>query len=333
VEISNDDAINPDSSRYIIENFAQMNGMYSSNGRYHAVFGAVQGILNVYTSTIIDYFPVLYWNSSQQSLTPLTAEFYQTPADTAIIQALSNYRPGNGLGNAYPHLSEGPNGDLLAIWQQWEYDSTAGSIRTVLPVGGSEIFLTDFWGAYSPDGGTTWSEPFYIAGQPGQSEVFPMITSEFLRNAAGDSLILDIMYLLDTNPGVSLLNQSDPSECILYFERVKIAEADIQFPAGVNPRPTPRAAQFFLGQSYPNPFNPVTNIGFRISDFGFIKLSIFDITGRLVRTLVHTKLAPGSYIYQWDGRDETGQQAASGVYIYRLTAGKFSQSRKMLLLR
>jgi hypothetical protein len=88
-----------------------------------------------------------------------------------------------------------------------------------------------------------------------------------------------------------------------------------------------------LQQNYPNPFNPITNIGFRISDFGFIKLSIFDLTGRLVRTLVNSKLAPGSYIYQWDGRDETGQQAASGVYYYRLQAKDFSQTRKMVLLR
>lgn len=90
---------------------------------------------------------------------------------------------------------------------------------------------------------------------------------------------------------------------------------------------------YHLYQNYPNPFNPLTNLRFQIADFEFIELSIFDITGRRVRTLVKSKMAPGNYTYQWNGRDDAGREVASGVYIYRLKAQDQIFSRKMLLLR
>jgi hypothetical protein len=88
-----------------------------------------------------------------------------------------------------------------------------------------------------------------------------------------------------------------------------------------------------LEQNYPNPFNPLTNLGFRIADLGFVNLEIFDVTGRKTATLVKKELPPGEYEILWDGRDETGREVGSGVYIYRLKSGNFTQSRKMLLLR
>jgi hypothetical protein len=79
---------------------------------------------------------------------------------------------------------------------------------------------------------------------------------------------------------------------------------------------------------YPNPFNPTTNIGFRIADFGFVSLKVYDISGREVATLISENLTAGSYKYRWDARG-----LASGVYFYRLEAGDFKQTKKMLLLR
>lgn len=91
--------------------------------------------------------------------------------------------------------------------------------------------------------------------------------------------------------------------------------------------------RFRLLQNYPNPFNPTTNIGFRISDFGLVKLTIYDLLGREVKILVNESLAPGSYRVEWDGRDEAGQPVSSGVYFYRLQAKNFGQMRKLILLR
>ena len=99
------------------------------------------------------------------------------------------------------------------------------------------------------------------------------------------------------------------------------------------PYPGGPPSGFALGQNYPNPFNPLTNFGFRISDFGFVKLEIFDLSGRKIRTLRSEPMVPGTYETQWDGRDDVGALMASGVYLYRLQAGALSQVRKMVLVR
>lgn len=85
---------------------------------------------------------------------------------------------------------------------------------------------------------------------------------------------------------------------------------------------------FNLEQNYPNPFNPKTEIGFRILDFGFVSLSVFDILGREVATLVNEQLQPGAYKVNFDA-----STLASGVYYYRLTAGNRSANKKMILMK
>jgi cytochrome c peroxidase len=87
-------------------------------------------------------------------------------------------------------------------------------------------------------------------------------------------------------------------------------------------------ATFALEQNYPNPFNPTTNVGFRIADFGFVTLKVFDVLGKEVVTLVHENLQAGSYRATFDA---TG--LANGVYFYRLTTGGVSQAKKMILAK
>jgi len=86
-------------------------------------------------------------------------------------------------------------------------------------------------------------------------------------------------------------------------------------------------------QSYPNPFNPQCTIQYDIAQPGVITLRIFDADGSLVRTLVHAWREPGEYTEVWNGRSEDGSALPSGVYVYRLEAGDFAATRKMVLLR
>jgi len=114
-------------------------------------------------------------------------------------------------------------------------------------------------------------------------------------------------------------------------------------PVGIANNDADKPDGFVLKQNYPNPFNPSTNLGFRIpqwgrSDFpkgasGFVSLEVFDVTGRKIATLVHKELAPGEYVVQWDGRDNSGHQVAGGIYLYRLQVGNQVQTKKMLLLK
>jgi hypothetical protein len=99
-----------------------------------------------------------------------------------------------------------------------------------------------------------------------------------------------------------------------------------QSTTGVADAETP--AELRLGQNYPNPFNPTTNIEFALQNSGLVSLKVFDVLGREVATVVHENMQRGSYTVQFDGRD-----LSSGIYVYRLTAGGKSISRKFTLMK
>ena len=93
---------------------------------------------------------------------------------------------------------------------------------------------------------------------------------------------------------------------------------------------------FALAQNYPNPFNPSTTISYAIpegsSQVG-VKLNVFNIRGQLVRTLIDQTQGPGTYNVNWDGSDDRGRQISSGVYFYRIQAGDYVSTRKMVVLK
>jgi hypothetical protein len=91
--------------------------------------------------------------------------------------------------------------------------------------------------------------------------------------------------------------------------------------------------RFALEPNYPNPFNPATAIPFQVARQGRVKLRIFDLRGRVVRTLEDGMFNPGYFESKWDGRDGNGEPAASGVYVISIQAGDFIGQRKMLLMR
>jgi hypothetical protein len=94
---------------------------------------------------------------------------------------------------------------------------------------------------------------------------------------------------------------------------------------------TPRVVA--LEQNYPNPFNPSTTIRFNLPRAGDVKLGVYDARGRLVRRLIDGRLGAGPRSVVWDGTDDAGRSAASGVYLYRLESGDVIQQRKMTLLK
>jgi hypothetical protein len=94
---------------------------------------------------------------------------------------------------------------------------------------------------------------------------------------------------------------------------------------------------FKLTQNYPNPFNPTTTIQYNVADEGLVSLQVYDITGRLVKTLVDNQFRnPGNeagYSVVWNGLDDRGQKVSAGLYIYRLQSGTMSMTNKMILLK
>jgi glycerophosphoryl diester phosphodiesterase len=92
-------------------------------------------------------------------------------------------------------------------------------------------------------------------------------------------------------------------------------------------------ADFRLLQNYPNPFNPKTTIVYSIPSTFFVELSIYNSLGKKVRSLIHTEQNGGVHQASWDGYDELGKLAASGVYFYQLKAGENVKHQRMILAR
>jgi hypothetical protein len=90
---------------------------------------------------------------------------------------------------------------------------------------------------------------------------------------------------------------------------------------------------FSLGDAYPNPFNPSTTIEFQIPKESWVTLKIYDILGKEVTTLINEITSPGKHTVKFDIRAATNRDASSGVYFYRLQAGTYSTTKKLVLLK
>lgn len=91
--------------------------------------------------------------------------------------------------------------------------------------------------------------------------------------------------------------------------------------------------RFILHQSYPNPFNPTTTIAYQVPRQSEVRIEIYNSLGQKVRTLLNARKESGEYKTVWDGRNDSGVQVGSGVYLYRMIAGDFVQVRKMILMK
>lgn len=115
-----------------------------------------------------------------------------------------------------------------------------------------------------------------------------------------------------------------------FFRDISLCVGNSPFAQVTTVGPSPNSS---LVQNHPNPFNPQTTIAFSLAARGRVSLAIYDVNGRIVRTLANETRAAGAYELKWDGRDDDGQAVASGVYFYRLVAPDFTQTKKMVLLK
>jgi hypothetical protein len=90
---------------------------------------------------------------------------------------------------------------------------------------------------------------------------------------------------------------------------------------------------YALLPNYPNPFNPITRIDYQIPKASHVKITIYDLLGRQIRTLIDAMQETGAYNVFWDGQSDRGDEVESGIYFYRMEAGDFVATRKMSLLR
>ena len=179
-----------------------------------------------------------------------------------------------------------------------------------------------FFGAKAIDGGIALEARF-------RSDLFVEAVNVYRgRDVAGLEMIETVSV---AGEEFAYTNRTaNPGETYTYMIGVRDPDGEVLSAPEVVTMPR---AGHFLAQNNPNPFNPSTTISFQLPAQELVNVSIFDTSGRLVRTLLNDVRGFGKNEVSWDGKNNAGATVGSGVYFYRLTAGKFSESKKMVLLK
>ena len=90
---------------------------------------------------------------------------------------------------------------------------------------------------------------------------------------------------------------------------------------------------YFLKQNYPNPFNPITTLVYELPEDSFVDVTVYDILGNVVNNLINTNQSSGYKSVQWDATNNQGETVSAGVYIYKIQAGDFVDTKKMIFLK
>ena len=148
----------------------------------------------------------------------------------------------------------------------------------------------------------------------------------------GDEIRVNTVFQNASLPFRTLVSGESPQNLIKSSDLEKMVAEQNKATARVA---LPKA--FALAQNYPNPFNPSTTISYDIPDSKVegvrVELKVYNLRGQLVKSLVDEVKQPGQFVVQWNGRNEDGEVTASGVYFYRIKAGDFTATRKMVLLK
>ncbi len=171
----------------------------------------------------------------------------------------------------------------------------------------------------SSDGGTSWTNLEAVSNTENYWKRSRFLVSQYVQPTSQ----VQLRFVASDNPSGSLVEAGVDDFSIYSYMQTGLGDDNIE----------PLPAVFALKQNYPNPFNGRTEISFDLPGKSDVYLSIYDITGRQVNTEFQSGLEPGSHSIIWNGRDQGGNDVASGVYLYTLKAGDFSKTLKMLYLK
>jgi hypothetical protein len=211
-------------------------------------------------------------------------------------------------GQFQPWIDVKPNGVIDVVWLDRRNDPL------------NDSFVECYMGT-SYDRGMTWVNNVVsdlVFGPPPPPTVWPWPWM-------GEYIGIDV----DHTHGYIVWTDTRNSDRDIYFDRFENPPDTATAVQGRSP--TPEAV--YLAQNVPNPFNPTTVISYGLASGGAVSLRVYDVSGALVRVLVDGALPAGHHEAAWDSRDGTGEVVASGVYFYRLEAGDFVETRKMVLLK
>ncbi|NLI15145.1 MAG: T9SS type A sorting domain-containing protein [candidate division Zixibacteria bacterium] len=298
----------------------QSNGFITATNRYHSsghsLFSQDGNMLHTKITTATPFVvrandTLVFWTYYQ----------IETDYDYAYVEVSTDNGltftpiPGNITTSTNPHNLNRGNG-ITGNQTTWR--------RAIFPLDqyvGQSIFIRF---SYDTDAGTHYGG-FYV------DDIYPI--ANFANTLVLSSSIQNTSYVVRGRENGTYYylaraqdaqsqwsSFSEPKQVVV--ARTQAIDDEIAIPGDFN-----------LNQNYPNPFNSQTVISFSLASPAPVKLTIFDISGKLVRNLLNEKLGYGNHQVTWDGVNEDGKDVASGIYLYRLASGDKSITKKMMFLR
>ena len=197
----------------------------------------------------------------------------------------------------------------------------AMNVATSVTAADSNTYYAIYF-TWSANGGNSWTPPERITPATPLKD-YRYVSMSHLNGPNETGTQWSVQMLVQTHDYAGAFAPAEPPGPADFVSMT----LDIGF-VGINQISNTVPNSFSLEQNYPNPFNPVTNLEFGILDLGFVSLKVYDMLGKEITTLVNEKLSPGKYKVEFDGSGLT-----SGVYFYRITAGEFTDTKRMLLIK
>lgn len=233
--------------------------------------------------------------------------------------------------NYFRQTSASPEGWMVGVWS----DCTKSYAYSVLSQDeySSYAQVPELALIISRDNGKTWSSAKYINSlvTPELANMIPSFAYLTPQIQVIDNTIgrVHLMFVNDNSYGSYIQADGTNTGC-----NVMYAAIDIDFTQFTNSDdPIVITKPVVLKQNYPNPFNPQTIISFNLISADKVNLSVYNIRGQHVNTLVNGNFTAGSHEVIWNGLDKNGKQVSSGVYFYKLATPSFSSMKRMVLIK
>lgn len=288
----------------LFENFSQVDGVLDGNNNLHVVVnGYCEKPLTDTTASFRFY--TLYWKSGAGW------KIISNPAAGTHADYDSSYYvyAGNAIGFAYPTIAAGGN-SLFALWSQPVF--TAGKLDTT---GG--IVQYQLWYSYSNNNGTSWSAPTLLPNSVGG--LFSTAAEQL--SISGNTATASFIYLADTARGCNVFGEGASRQVPWVFRTVSFSVTSVGDEV-ISPN------VYRLEQNFPNPFNPTTSIRYTIGKADHVSLKVYNMLGQEVATLVNQTMEAGEHTVNFNASN-----LASGMYLYKIQSGAFSEVKKMMLLK
>jgi hypothetical protein len=358
--------VEPDSSRYpdstwangdTLRCYCDVSLLYDYNDYAHAAFTtrylgfdarlAANPDSFAITGLSLDASQIWHWSEEHDTLTIVADGWY----DVGDPDAGANETRGSGAWRSTcdrPSLGIDPaTGYLYCTYVRCVEGDTSGG-----PIPSHGFANGEIYCSVSTDGGLNWSEGTNLTNTPSVN-AFPgnCMDEDYATLARTVNDTLHVMYVEDKDAGGVV--QTAPQEGTWTENPIKYQKVPValvppgppfvpNFPFHVGPstgveEPTlvggAMPGEYALHQNYPNPFNPKTTIRFDLAQDGPVNIRIYNVTGQLVRELTAGHHQAGSYQVHWNGHNNKGQLVPSGIYFCRMTAGQFSDVKKMALIK